>query len=130
MQMVKGHLRGVMTGGRVGDGGGGGSMVGGRWCVSLWDRYRISPLFLAKFAGEPGQKLCTNTTPLKKKISLIPPCKISKCVQEKPGSLLNRENRENDQKDSLSGKTQEIDKLYQYTGNFVCSSCKFPDSKA
>ena len=30
---------------------------------------------------------------------------------------------------SLSGKTQEILKLCQNTGNLVCSSCKFPDSK-
>ena len=37
--------------------------------------------------------------------------------------------RENDQKDSLSGKAQEIWKLCQNTGNMVYSSCKFPDSK-
>ena len=29
----------------------------------------------------------------------------------------------------LSGKTQGIWKFCQNTGNFVCSSCKFPDSK-
>ena len=40
-----------------------------------------------------------------------------------------RENRENGQKNSLSGKTQGIGKFCQNTGNFVCSSCKFPDSK-
>ena len=40
-----------------------------------------------------------------------------------------RENRENGQKKSLSGKTQEIWKFCQNTGNFVCSSCKFPDSQ-
>ena len=32
-------------------------------------------------------------------------------------------------KKSLSGKTQGIWKFYQSTGNLVCSSCKFPDSK-
>ena len=32
-------------------------------------------------------------------------------------------------KKSLSGKTQEISKFCQKTGNLVCSSCKFPDSK-
>ena len=32
-------------------------------------------------------------------------------------------------KKSLSGKTQGIWKFCQNTGNFVCSSCKFPDSK-
>ena len=30
---------------------------------------------------------------------------------------------------SLSGKTQGIWKFRQNTGNFVCSSCKLPDSK-
>ena len=44
------------------------------------------------------------------------------------GYLLHRENRENDQKKSLSGKTQGIWKFCQNTGNLVCSSCKFPDS--
>ena len=43
---------------------------------------------------------------------------------------LHRENRENGQKNSLSGKTQGIWKFCQNTGNFVCSSCKFPDSKS
>ena len=38
-------------------------------------------------------------------------------------------NRENGQKHSLSGKTQGIRKFCQNTGNLVCSSCKFPDSK-
>ena len=33
------------------------------------------------------------------------------------------------QKKSLSGKTQGIWKFCQNTGNFVCSSCKFPDAK-
>ena len=33
------------------------------------------------------------------------------------------------QKKSLSGKTQGIWKFCQNTGNLVCSSCKFPDSK-
>ena len=33
------------------------------------------------------------------------------------------------EKKSLSGKTQGIWKFCQNTGNFVCSSCKFPDSK-
>ena len=32
-------------------------------------------------------------------------------------------------KASLSGKTQGIWKFCQNTGNFVCSSCKFPDAK-
>ena len=32
-------------------------------------------------------------------------------------------------KKSVSGKTQGILKFCQNTGNFVCSSCKFPDSK-
>ena len=32
-------------------------------------------------------------------------------------------------RNSLSGKTQGIWKFCQTTGNFVCSSCKFPDSK-
>ena len=32
-------------------------------------------------------------------------------------------------KKSQSGKTQGIWKFCQNTGNFVCSSCKFPDSK-
>ena len=45
------------------------------------------------------------------------------------GSPLHRENRENDPKKSLSGKIQEICKFCQNTGNSVCSSCKFPDSK-
>ena len=40
-----------------------------------------------------------------------------------------RENRENDQNNSLSGKTQGIWIFCQNTGNLVCSSCKFPDSK-
>ena len=30
---------------------------------------------------------------------------------------------------SLSGKTQGIWKLWENTGNLVCSSCKFPDSR-
>ena len=32
-------------------------------------------------------------------------------------------------KKNLSGKTQGIWKFCQNTGNLVCSSCKFPDSK-
>ena len=40
-----------------------------------------------------------------------------------------RENRENDPKYSLSGKTQGIWKFCQNTGNLVCSSCKLHDSK-
>ena len=45
------------------------------------------------------------------------------------GYPLHRENRENGQRNSLSGKTQGIWKFCQSTGNLVCSSCKFPDSK-
>ena len=45
-----------------------------------------------------------------------------------PGYPLHRENRENGQQNSLSGKTQGIWKFCQNTGNLVCSSCKFPDS--
>ena len=45
------------------------------------------------------------------------------------GSPLHREKRENGQKNSLSAKTQGIWKFCQMTGNFVCPSCKFPDSK-
>ena len=45
------------------------------------------------------------------------------------GYPLHRENRENDPKNSLSGKTQGIWKFCQNTGNLVCSICKFPDSK-
>ena len=45
------------------------------------------------------------------------------------GYPLHRENREYGRKNSLSGKTQGIWKCCQNTGNFVCSSCKFPDSK-
>ena len=37
--------------------------------------------------------------------------------------------RENEQNNFLSGKTQAIWKFYQNTGNLVCSSCRFPDSK-
>ena len=44
------------------------------------------------------------------------------------GSPQHRENRENGQIHSLSGKTQEIWKFCQNTGKFVCTSCKFPDS--
>ena len=42
---------------------------------------------------------------------------------------LHRENRDNYPKNSLSGKTHGISKFCQNTGNFVCSSRKFPDSK-
>ena len=45
------------------------------------------------------------------------------------GYPLHSENRENCQKNSLSGKTQGIWKFCQNKGNLVCSSCKFPDSK-
>ena len=41
------------------------------------------------------------------------------------GYPLHRENREK----KLSGKTQGIWKFCQNTGNWVCPSCKFPDSK-
>ena len=34
------------------------------------------------------------------------------------------------EKKSLSGKTQGIWKFCKNTGNLVCSSCKFPDSKS
>ena len=37
--------------------------------------------------------------------------------------------RENYQNNSLSGKTQGILTFCQNTGNLVCSSCEFPDSK-
>ena len=46
-----------------------------------------------------------------------------------PGYPVHRESRENGQNNSLLGKTQGIWKSYQNTGNLVCSSCKFPDSK-
>ena len=45
-----------------------------------------------------------------------------------PGYPRHRENRENGQKHSLSGRTQGIWKFCQNTGNFVCSTCKFHDS--
>ena len=45
------------------------------------------------------------------------------------GYPLHRENRENGQKKSLSGKTRVIWKFCQNTGNLVYSSCKFHDSK-
>ena len=45
------------------------------------------------------------------------------------GYPLHRENRENSQKYSLSGKTQGIWKFCKNTGNLVCSSREFPDSK-
>ena len=45
------------------------------------------------------------------------------------GYPLHRENRENGKKKSLSGKTHGIWKFCQNTGNLVCSSCEFPDSK-
>ena len=48
------------------------------------------------------------------------------------GNPLHRENRGNGQKKSMSRKTQGIWKFCQNTentGNLVCSSCKFPDSK-
>ena len=45
------------------------------------------------------------------------------------GSPLHREDWENGQKNSLSGKIQGIQTFCQNTGNLVCSSCKFPDSK-
>ena len=46
------------------------------------------------------------------------------------GYPLHRENRENGKKKkSLSGKTQGIWTFCENTGNLVCSSCKFPDSK-
>ena len=48
----------------------------------------------------------------------------------KSGCQLHREKRENGKKKkSLSGKTQGIWKFCQNTGNFFCSSCKFPDTK-
>ena len=46
------------------------------------------------------------------------------------GYPLHRENRESGRKKSMSGKTQGIWKCCQNTGNLVCSSFKFPDSKA
>ena len=45
------------------------------------------------------------------------------------GSPRHRENRENGPKKTMSGKTQGILKFCQNTGNLVCASCKFPDSK-
>ena len=48
-------------------------------------------------------------------------------------TCLYRQNRENGKNKSLSGKTQGIflilPKRRENTGNLVCSSCKFPDSK-
>ena len=46
-----------------------------------------------------------------------------------PRHRKNRENRENGNKKNLSEKTQGIWKFCQNTGKFVCSSCKFIDSK-
>ena len=42
---------------------------------------------------------------------------------------LHRENRESGEKNTLSGKTQRMWVFCLNTGNFVCSRCKFPDSK-
>ena len=50
-------------------------------------------------------------------------------MQHSAGSLLHRETKQIGQTKSLSGKTQGILKFCQNTGNFVYSSCKFPDSK-
>ena len=50
-----------------------------------------------------------------------------------PTAQGNRENRENGQKKQLfrenSGNLEILPKHRENTGNFVCSSCKFPDSK-
>ena len=45
------------------------------------------------------------------------------------GYPLHRENRENGQKKSLSGKTQGIWKFCKNTRTLICSICKLPDSK-
>ena len=49
------------------------------------------------------------------------------------GYPLHRETRENGQRNSLSGKTGILEicqKHRENTGNLVCTSCKFPDSKS
>ena len=54
---------------------------------------------------------------------------LSVSMSHVSGYPLHRGNRENGQKHSLTGKTQEIWKFCQNTRKLVCSSCKFPDSK-
>ena len=54
---------------------------------------------------------------------------VAVIVKYNTGYPLHRENRENGKINSLSGKTRGIWKFCQNTGNFVCSSSKFLDSK-
>ena len=58
----------------------------------------------------------------------VAPSNLRSC-HDIAGYPLHRENRENGQNNSLSGKTQGIWKFCQNIEILVCSSCKFPDSK-
>ena len=87
-------------------------------CISEW------------FARSPSHGLICFLSPMHKKHpKFLFKKSRGQCWNSCTGYPRHRENRENGQKKSLSGKTQGIWKFCQNSGNFVCSSCKLPDSK-